>query len=84
MDERNTLLARIMVTDFVLLETALFLDTHPDNEDALAYYREYLKMRKEAAMQYAERFAMLSPLDLGDTGNWQWVDGPWPWDIEEA
>lgn len=84
MDEQNALLARIMVADFVLLETGLFLDTHPDNEDALAYYREYLTMRKEAAMQYAEKYGMLTPMDLSGTGSWQWVKGPWPWDIEEA
>ncbi len=84
MDEQNTLLARIMVTSFVLLETGLFLDTHPDNEAALAYYRQYLKMNKEAAAAYAEKYGMLSRSDLGETGNWQWVNGPWPWDIEEA
>jgi spore coat protein JB len=84
MDEQNTLLARIMVTSFVLLETGLFLDTHPDNEDALAYYRQYLKMNKEAAAAYAGKYGMLSRSDLGETGNWQRVEGPWPWEIEEA
>jgi len=41
-------------------------------------------MNKEAAAAYAEKYGMLSRSDLGETGNWQWVSGPWPWDIEEA
>ena len=48
-NERQVLLNRVQVCDFVLLETALFLDSHPDDQQALAHYRKHLEMRKAAA-----------------------------------
>ena len=78
-NERQVLLNRVQVCDFVLLETALFLDSHPDDQQALAHYRKHLEMRKAAAAAYVEQFGPLCQADLGDGARWDWVDGPWPW-----
>ena len=56
MNEQKLLLSRIATCDFVLTETALFLDTHPDCTEALSYYKKHLEMRKKAAEEYAEKF----------------------------
>ena len=34
----------------------LYLDTHPEDEDALAFFREKVELRKEALKQYAEQY----------------------------
>ena len=48
---RQELFNKIQSLGFVLYDTALFLDTHPENARALDFYREkqewYLKYRKE-------------------------------------
>ena len=55
MDDRKALLSRIVTCDFILAETALFLDTHPDCADALAFYQKHLELRKAAAEEYAKK-----------------------------
>lgn len=79
MEDKRTLLHRIRVCDFILNETALFLDTHPDCTEALEYYQRHLVMQKEAHEKYV---AAYGPLNRGDYqgGCWKWVDGPWPWE----
>lgn len=39
MTERETLLHNVQMYDFALLEAALYLDSHPQNADALAYFK---------------------------------------------
>ena len=39
MNERNKLMNRIRNTGFVIQETALYLDTHPQCRKALRYYQ---------------------------------------------
>ena len=84
MNEQKTLLSRIATCDFVLTETALFLDTHPDCAEALAFYKKHLEMRKKAAEEYSEKFGMLRPEDYAGQNCWQWTEGPWPWEYEEV
>ena len=80
MSEQEVLLNRVRICDFILHETALFLDTHPDCADALAYYRKYLAVREEAAAKYAEQYGPLVVSDAAGGDRWTWVDEPWPWE----
>ena len=84
MNEQKKLLSRIATCDFILTETALFLDTHPDCSEALDFYRKHLEMRKKAAEEYTEKFGMLRHEDYIDQNKWQWTEGPWPWEFEEV
>ena len=84
MNEREVLLRRVQICDFVLNDTALFLDTHPEDAMALAHYRKYSEMRDQAAAAYVSRFGPLSRSDYDGGPRWKWVDNPWPWQNEEA
>ena len=41
MNERERLLRRIQAEDFAVYETVLYLDGHPKNRQALAYYQKH-------------------------------------------
>lgn len=84
MDDKKSLLMRIMTCDFILTETALFLDSHPNCADALAFYQKHLAMRKAAAEEYAQKYGMLTHADYAGQTNWQWIEGPWPWEYKEG
>ena len=84
MNEQKKLLSRIATCDFILTETALFLDTHPDCSEALTFYKKHSEMRKKAAEEYAEKFGMLRHEDYQGQNVWQWTEGPWPWEYEEV
>ena len=65
MPSREKLLAWIDQVSFAVVEMNLYLDTHPEDEDALAFFREKVELRKEALKQYAEQYG---PLTI-DTAN---------------
>lgn len=78
--EQMTLMKRLQITDFVLLETQLFLDTHPHDSMALDYYKKYAKMHVDTMMEYTQKFGpVMLPTDK-EMRNWEWVEGPWPWE----
>ncbi len=83
MNNRQMLLKRVQVCDFVLLETNEFLDTHPDNAEALRYFKKYQDMRKDAVKEYEEKYGPLTAAGYcGYTNRFTYVDNPWPWEVE--
>ncbi|MBC8546506.1 spore coat protein CotJB [Clostridiaceae bacterium NSJ-31] len=81
-EEQRVLLNRVRVCDFVLLEAGEFLDTHPDDPAALAYFKKYNEMSQEATKEYTSKFGPLTKRDYNGGPRWDWVDGPWPWEKE--
>jgi spore coat protein JB len=82
-NEREVLLKRVQVCDFALVDAALFLDTHPENQMALDFYKKHLEMRKAAADAYTSKFGPLVHSDYDGGPYWNWVEGPWPWQHQE-
>ena len=74
-------LRRLQMIDFALQEAALFLNSHPDDENALQYYKKFQQFRKQAACDYQECFGPLTNRD-NNANTWQYIDGPWPWESE--
>lgn len=77
---KEQLLHYINVVSFATVEAALYLDTHPEDEEAINYFNRYEDMRRVALRTYAEHFG---PLTL-DTANpdckWSWGEQPLPWE----
>ncbi len=82
MNERDRLLRRIQAEDFALYETVLYLDGHPQNKKALAFYNKHRDIVKALREEFEGKYG---PLNIyGNTGDcdWHWVDKPWPWEKE--
>ena len=78
---RKELLHRINVTSFAVVDTQLFLDTHPNCTEALEYFRNCSEMRNQALKEYAMYYG---PLTIDTTVHscndyWNWINEPWPW-----
>lgn len=80
MTEREKLLQYVRMYDFALLEAGLFLDGHPKNSTALAYYEKTHQLYEQAVAEYQKRFGPLSAKHLQDTTSWRWIEDPWPWE----
>lgn len=79
---RMQLLNHINEVSFARDEILLYLDTHPCDQDALAYSREMIAIRDDALRVYARRFGPLTvdtTID-NDCDHWEWVMQPWPWE----
>ena len=75
---RDNRLQRLRELEFALLETNLYLDTHPNSRNALDYYQ---KVKAARDIMYEDYVKNNGPMFAADVrqDNWSWVDMPWPW-----
>lgn len=76
------LLAIIDKASFAMDDTRLFLDTHPDCREAMAYFRKMEKIRNEAIKEYEIHCGPILWYSSDDKEDWEWNwnKGPLPWD----
>ncbi len=81
---RKELLDRLSAASFAAVDLQLYMDTHPDDKDALVKLNKYLDEADALSAEYSKRYGPLSPQDIyGDT-SFEWVMVPWPWSREFA
>ena len=79
---RARLMQKIREYDFAIVETALFLDTHPNCHKALNYYHKIVAEKKKLVSEYESRFGPLTIYGNENQHKWDWINGPWPWEGE--
>lgn len=78
---KQQLLKWIDLVSFAVTDCTLYLDTHPEDADALAYFREYSRLRNQALEDYARMYEPLTLDTAMVSGNhWEWIHNPWPWE----
>lgn len=97
MADRCKLLQEINEISFIVNDLNLYLDTHPQDNEALDAFSHSMAKRRQLLDTYAKEF---EPLTLNcvcpDTNNqsqthtkypgqkhFTWTDGPLPWDIQD-
>ena len=78
---RNELLQWIHVVSFAVDDVQLFLDTHPNCQEALDYFHKYNQLRTEALKEYAKYYGPLTieTAAANCSDRWTWMNEPWPW-----
>ena len=61
---------------FTAWELRLYLNTHPNDEEALKLFRKLCKEAED------ENYATTFLEDDCCTSCWNWVKNPWPWEYE--
>ena len=67
---------------FAVDEAVLFLDTHPNDANALAYYQTAAALRRDAMDAYESQVGPLMADSVWCTDRWTWLSDPWPWEGE--
>ena len=79
--DRENLLKRLTMLDFMAVDMQLFLDTHPDDTNAIAKYNSIIREADNLRAQYEKSVGpLLSFSSYSPAENFQWVDNPWPWE----
>ena len=80
-NEREALLYQVLQYKFALTDLGLYLDTHPNDMEAINLYNKYLDIEKQVCMKYE---SMYGPLTLDsnylNSNTWVWNNSPWPWE----
>ncbi len=79
MRTREQLLQEITALDFYIIDMHLFLDTHPDETEAIEVYNNCVKRVRELREQYNRQYGMLLANMSTSEAPWQWIENPWPW-----
>ena len=71
---------KVIALGFCAYDMLLYLDTHPDDAQALSYYNQCNELYNSAKKTYEERFEPLSAFGSQPLEDWDWNDGPMPWE----
>ena len=75
---RAEMLKQIKCLKFAIVELALYLDTHPDDEKALCLHNKYCRELRDLEDKYQKVYG---PLTIEYPCNkWRWLENPWPWE----
>ncbi len=80
-NERMRDLYKLQEMAFAAHDINLYLDTHPNDSNAIRLYNEYNKQEKMLNDAYERKYG---PVDLSDNEGlsmtpWAWIKEPWPW-----
>lgn len=76
--DKEEMLCKIKEYQFSIVELALYLDTHPEDEKALCLHKKYTNTLKDLMDKYQKVYG---PLSINYPCNkWRWLEEPWPWE----
>jgi len=82
--EKNNLMTLINQVSFAMDDVRLYLDTHPDCQEALEYYCQAKRIREEAIAEYTEKFGPILSYNVDAGTCWSWNLGPMPWEGDDC
>lgn len=82
---KQQLLDTINQSSFAMYDMLLYLDTHAEDQEAMAYFQKQLCTRKEALKEYAQQFGplRLDDIDASHSDSWEWMNQRWPWEVSK-
>lgn len=76
-------LVELQALEFVVLELGIYLDTHPDDAEAFALFKQYAGMEKAGRAAYESRFGPLMKSSAASGDRYRWLQDPWPWNYQQ-
>lgn len=82
--DRETVMKALYEISFFLNDLTLYLDTHPDDQDAIGLYNQFNADRKKLMQRMEVDFYPLTANCIvdarGNEDHFSWTDGPLPWE----
>lgn len=79
---RKELFETIGAVSFMLDDLRLYLDTHPDDGEALKLFNEYQNKRHALIADYTAKFGPIDSYYPDAQNGWTWINEPMPWRME--
>lgn len=77
---QQQLLSYLNQVSFSMYDATLFLDTHPCNQEAMAFFNDMQCARNHALKIYQKKFGPLLLDDVDADCEWTWGMQPLPWE----
>lgn len=80
MSDMEQMLNDIGILSFVLVELTLYLDTHPDDRNAMEYFNHYSRIKNQMSREFSQKYFPLT-MDMAESSKeWRWGMAPMPWE----
>ena len=84
MSDRTEMLKKVQKLNFVMIDVGLYLNNQPDSPAALALFKKYQELHRQAKMDYEAAYGPLCYDGINaEKDGWSWLQKPWPWEVEE-
>ena len=80
MSNQEQLLRDIGIVDFVVTELTLYLDTHPQDRNAMEYFNHYNRMKRQMEREFSQKYFPLTTRMVECGTEWTWGSAPMPWE----
>lgn len=80
----NGPLAELQALEFVLVELALYLDTHQNDQEAFELFQHYAALEREGRERYEAMYGPLTHASVAASDSYSWLKDPWPWNFQEG
>ena len=81
--QKDELLKRLSILDFMLVDLCLYLNVNPQDVNALAIHAQVAEDALKLRGSYEENFGPLTSHAASANGKqWSWIRDPWPWEAE--
>lgn len=80
--EYYSLLEELQAIDFVIVELNLYLDTHPDDFEAIKQFNQNTEKSMKLKIEFEKKFGPLMNFGYSYSNYpFNWIDTPWPWQV---
>ena len=77
--DRDELLKSLMQLDFMSLDIALYLNTHPEDSVMIEQYNKIILAAQTLREKFENMYGPLCSFRSYAQKGWEWIDNPWPW-----
>ena len=78
--EQIKLFQWINMVSFAVNDITLYLDTHPTDQEAIAYFNHFRETRTQALKDYEDLYEPLTIDTAAPCQKWLWSTQPMPWE----
>ncbi len=82
MNQKNMLLQNITALGFSMLDLHLYLDTHPNDINAISLFNQYRQKYIILVAEYERTYGPLTAMNGASDNTWKWINDPWPWEYD--
>ena len=75
---KEDLMRQIQSLAFAVNDLTLYLDTHPEDRNALGLHNQYTRNLNNSVDIYQRKYGPLTM--YCPCNSWRWVANPWPWE----
>lgn len=78
--DKDQLMKFIYCLGFCADDMQLYLDTHPDDAEAIEYFNQCNELLKKTRREYEMKYGALLLCERDSSDSWDWNMGKMPWE----